>query len=101
MTAALRIPSVSSWLLATGEVVESAFQPDGAIPSPITRGDLVALHEYACLPTTGAALKYETYAALHGVSRRVGFAPVGPHERAQAVRHCASQFEILRLMGAL
>ena len=101
MIAILRLPAAASWLLPSGEIVESPFQPEGAAPSPITRADLEVLHDYACRPTTDVGLKYETYAALHGLSCRASFVPVEPWSRRRAVERCAEQWRMLQAMGGV
>lgn len=99
MTAAFRLPAAASWLLPSGEIVESPFQPEGAVPSPIARAELEALHDYACRETTSAGLKYLTYPALHGRYRNAGCDTCEGWDRRRAVERCAEQWRMLQAMG--
>lgn len=68
--------------------------------APIQRAEVEWLLEYACRPSCPSArLRYMSYAALGAGDARVGFVPLTASERRSAIRSCADELEMLRLMG--
>lgn len=84
---------MSTYQLAGGLVVPISL-------APIQRADVEWLLEYACRPcAVDQRLRYLAYAALGAGDSRYAFEPVLPEERHRAIRCCADELQMIRLMS--